>query len=150
FLDHWAIGVAAGGGFAGLIHREVQTQPHLECQSAAQGTPPICTPDPLHIVVTEKASYAWQPAVDTGLVFRYVFSPKHDVEGQDPDGIGVGVGAHFVFLPHGESTRAAPGLTAHVGTHSKQVFFGVVFGPTDSVVIPGGGGSAVLPADFPT
>jgi hypothetical protein len=148
-LPHMAIDIAAGGGFVGLDTNEVQTTPHTTCTPAQ---PPVCTADPANVVVTANSRYGWQPAVATGLVFRYIPKPEYvgsdDQGGMKRDGFGIGLGAQFVFVPHGDNTRAAPALTIHVGRSSQQVFFGWVFAPVDKVEIPGGGPSAIVPAGF--
>jgi hypothetical protein len=145
------IDVSAGGGFVGLNTVEVQSTPRTTCQA---GAPPVCSIDAERVVITANYKYGWQPAVATGLVFRYVFTPSEFARttSNDPikDGLGVGLGAQFVFVPRGDVTRAAPALTLHAGRSSQQVFFGVVFAPSDKVEIPGGGTSAIVPVSFPT
>jgi hypothetical protein len=147
----WAIDVAAGGGFVGLNTNEVQTTPRTTCTTA---DPPVCTVDTNNVVITANSRYGWQPAVATGLVFRFV--PKAETVSKSTsgeelkDGIGFGIGGQFVFVPRGDTTRAAPALTIHVGKSSQQIFFGWLFSPVDRVEIPGGGTSAVVPAAFPT
>lgn len=151
FMDHVALDVAAGGGFVGLARNHPQTQPHFDCppQSSGDG-PPVCTPVPTKVVVHSGFSRGWQPALATGLVFRYVFSPKQDEsDNSKVDGIGVGVGGHFVFVPHEGSTTAAPAVTIHVGNRNQQIFFGWAFVGVPTVDIPGGGPSAIVPSDFP-
>lgn len=145
-----AIDIAAGGGFVGLRSAEVQSTPRTLCEP---GTPPMCQVDPERKVLSKAFRYAWQPAVATGLVFRFVPSPKvisRAATGSDTqsDGIGFGLGTHFVFLPQSDATRAAPAVTINVGRASQQAFFGLVFSPVDEIDMPGGGASAVVPAAF--
>jgi hypothetical protein len=148
-LSKLAIDVAAGGGFAGLRSSEVQTVPHTTCNS---GQPPVCTVDSSVVKIIANSTYGWQPAIATGLVFRYVPHPARvgtSKSGEEVmDGIGVGLGAQFVFVPRDDTTRAAPAITVHVGKSSQQVFFGVIFAPSDRAELPGGGKSAVVPVGF--
>jgi hypothetical protein len=140
-VHHWSLDTAAGGGFVGIKAAGVQTLPNTTCDKS---TPPVCTVDPNNIIIVKNNTYAWQPALAVGLIFRYI---RH-IDPKTQDGIGIGVGGQFVFVPRGDSTRAAPAATLHVGTQSKQLFFGAIFAPADTVDIPGGGNRAVVPLGF--
>ena len=140
----WRLEVAAGGGFAGLSEVEVQSEPHLACSAA---TPPVCTPDPANKVLVRNKSYSWRPAVSTGLVFRWLLEPA--TEATAAEALGVGLGAHFVFVPKTEgATRPAPALAVHFGKAAMQVFAGFIFVPTNEATLPGGGQRAVVPSSF--
>jgi hypothetical protein len=80
-------------------------------------------------------------------VFRWLF---HDVPEKDAaDALGVGVGAHFVFVPRSEgATRAAPALALHFGKAQMQVFVGSIFVPTNDARLPGGGDRVIVPLSF--
>lgn len=126
-LGHVAIEAAASGGFVGINGVSVLTEPITTCPAPTVGSTPACTIDPTNVLLKQNTAYSFQPALSTGVIFRYVFHP-------DPttlDGMSVGLGLHVVFVPSGSSTSAAPGITFNVGTHATQVFAGLVFMPTD-------------------
>jgi hypothetical protein len=96
----------------------------------------------------KNTTHNWKPATSTGIIFRWIV---HKDSGDDRnDGIGIGIGAHFVFVPGDQETHAAPAVTLHAGKKGLQVFGGWVFVPTDAVALPGGGDQAVVPATFTT
>lgn len=136
FLDHLALDVMAGGGFVGTTTRDVETSPHFNCEGNPIAT---CLPVEAFVALRESVSKSWQPAIATGLVIRYVFRPRADPnDATRIDGIGLGVGGNFVFVPSGDSTKAAPALTLHFGTSGQQLFFGWLFTWTRSVILSGG------------
>jgi hypothetical protein len=141
--QHLSIDAAAGGGFVGVDTAGVQTIPNTSCDTS---NPPKCTADANTVIAIKNTAYSWQPALAVGLVFRYIPNPG----ATSHDGVGIGVGGQFVFVPHGSSSRAAPAITVHIGTASKQLFLGAVFMPSDTVDIPGGGDRAVLSTGFQT
>lgn len=128
--------VAAGGGFAGIREAEVQTEPNLTCDAGTG----ICTPDTLTTILIRNKKYSWRPSLSTGVIVRYQIADT-----ADGAGIGIGAGGHFVFVPNGDGSRAAPAITLHVGSRSTQLFAGFIFVPTDEVHLPGGGNRAVVP-----
>lgn len=131
-----SVEVAAGGGFAGIREAEVQTAPSLNCS----GEPQVCTPDPDNITLVKNNKYTWRPSLSTGIIFRW---QKRADDGEDR--VGVGIGGHFIFVPSGTDSRAAPALTLHVGKQSTQLFFGMIFVPTDRVDLPGDSDRVVVP-----
>lgn len=138
--SRWQLEVAAGGGFAAVRGTTVLTEPTLICNTAET---PQCTVDPNTVTLVRNHSYNWKPALSTGLIFRWRLS-----DCGDEDCIGIGIGGHFVFVPHGDSTRPAPAITAHIGKAAMQLFAGVIFVPTDEAVFPNGGDKMVVPASF--
>jgi hypothetical protein len=130
--------VAAGGGFAGIREGEVQTAPTLNCA----GDPQVCTPDSETVTLVRNNKYTWRPSLSTGIIFRWYKSTDAEIG----DKIGLGIGGHFVFVPSGNDSRAAPALTMHIGKQSTQLFFGMIFVPTDRVDLPGESDRVVVPA----
>jgi hypothetical protein len=140
----WRLEVAAGGGFAGLTEVEVQSEPNLLCDA---GAPPVCTIDPANKMLIRNSAYSWRPAVSTGLVIRRLFEPS--AEDVAAEALGVGVGAHFVFVPKSEgASRPAPALAVHFGKATMQVFAGFIFVPTAKASLPGNRDRAIVPNSF--
>src|SRR5262249_25738930 len=90
----------------------------------------------------------WKPSLSTGVIFRWIL--HYDDDTKKDDGIGVGIGANFVFVPNATNSTPAPAITFHVGKRSLQAFVGSIFVPTATVDMPGGGDKAVLPQGFDT
>jgi len=151
--------IAATGGFAGLAQVSVQTVPNLICPENAVNRNPTssigtatqlgaCTVDPDHVRIIKNTTHNWKPASSAGVIFRWVI--HKDNGDATNDGLGAGIGAHFVFIPNSSDTRAAPAVTFHVGKKNLQVFAGWIFAPTDEVTLPNGSTEAVVPASFTT
>jgi hypothetical protein len=137
------IEAAATGGFAGISSVQVQSQPHYICSSSGGS----CTPDPTGSIDLKKvSSYSWRPTLSAGVVFRGLI--KKPQVGQDPSNLlGIGIGAHFVFLANSSNgVSAAPAVALHVGTARMQVFFGSLFAPSDDVSFPNGQTTITAPA----
>jgi hypothetical protein len=140
--------VAASGGFVGLTEVTMQTVPNLVCPSPTPTTQnPACTLDAEHVLAIKNVNHSWKPATSTGIIFRWIFY-RSDGNDDTNDGVGAGIGVHFVFVPVGSETKAAPALTAHFGKKNLQFFIGSVFVATDKVELPGAADREIVPAAF--
>jgi len=135
--------VAAAGGFVGLPQVDVQSQP--ACRTGT-GTTTNCEID-TEVRDFQRIEYtAWKPAVSTGVVLRF---PRWGSATDLADKIGVGFGAHIVYVPGAEgSSAAAPAATVHFGTGHMQVFAGLLWTPADKVTLPNGQQAQLLPANI--
>jgi Big-like domain-containing protein len=127
--DRMKIEGTAGAGFAGIHVAEQLERPALNpCQGSSAC---VRTASDTSVLLQANVRYAWRPAISTG-VATHVYTNAES-------GAGIGLGVQVVFVPASDGTTSPfPATTLHVGTRQTEVFFGIVWSPTDEVRFPNG------------